>query len=102
MRLSAEIVERDTLRHTPAGVPVVEFRLKHRSDIVEAGHARSIEFEMRAIAVGEPSRWIAAAPLSAALTFEGFLAKRSLNSKTLVFHVTGLQLPDAESITKHR
>ncbi|HEU4622647.1 MAG TPA: primosomal replication protein N [Burkholderiaceae bacterium] len=98
LRLSAEIVERDASRYTPAGVPVVDFRLLHRSEIVEAGIQRSVEFEVRAVGIGDICQSIVAAPLAVGLTFTGFLAKRSANSKTLVFHVMGIETPDVERI----
>ena len=82
------------MRYTPAGVAVVDFRLSHASEVVEAGLVRSVEFEMKAIAIGEVGRWMMAAPLVTSLTFTGFLAQRSARSKTLVFHVTGVELPD--------
>ncbi len=88
-RLEAEIVERTLLRYTPAGIPVVEFTLDHRSEQVEAGTARTVEFEAPAIAIGEIARQVDAAPMSAQLGFTGFLARRSKQSRTLVFHVTG-------------
>lgn len=91
LRLSAEIVERDALRYTPAGVPILEFRLSHSSEAIEAGVTRRVEFEMPAIAIGDPSRLIVAAPLASPLVLVGFIARRSSQSKTLVFHVTGFE-----------
>ncbi|CAN5386346.1 primosomal replication protein N [soil metagenome] len=89
LKLEAEIVERNLLRYTPAGIPVVEFTLDHRSEQIEAGSARVVEFEAPAIAIGDVARQVEAAPMSAQLGFEGFLARRSKQSRTLVFHVTG-------------
>ncbi len=96
LRLTASIVEREALRYTPAGVPVVEFRLRHASQQIEAETPRQIEFEARAIAIGAVSRSIMAAPMEATLEFQGFLAMKSKQSKALVFHVTAITAPDLE------
>lgn len=94
LRLSARIVERDALRHTPAGVPVVEFTLDHASEPIEAGVQRAVAFEIRAIAIGDFTRTVLAAPMGAEFVFEGFLARRSIQAKTLVFHVTRIASHD--------
>ncbi len=96
LRLTASIVEREALRYTPAGIPVIEFRLLHTSEQVEAEIARQVEFEAHAIAIGTVSRSIAAAPMGVALEFQGFLAAKSKQSKALVFHVTAITAPDLE------
>ncbi len=96
LRLTASIVEREALRFTPAGVPVVEFKLRHASQQIEAETARQVEFEARAIAIGAVSKSLMAAPMEVALVFQGFLAARSKQSKALVFHVTAITAPDLE------
>lgn len=83
----ALICERDVLRYTPAGVPVVSAILMHRSQQVEAGVSRLVEFEIPAFAAGEISGRFSQAELGAAHQFTGFLAKKSRNSKSLVFHI---------------
>jgi len=83
----ATISERDTLRYTPAGIPVVNAILLHQSQQVEAGVARQVEFEMPAIAAGEISGRMARAELGASYQFTGFLARKNRNSKSLVFHI---------------
>lgn len=96
LRLTASIVERDALRYTPAGVPVIDFRLSHVSEQIEAGTARQVEFEAYAKAIGEASRRILSAPMGVEFEFGGFLAPRSKLSKALVFHVTGINASDLE------
>ena len=83
----ATIAERDVLRYTPAGVPVVSAILMHSSQQVEAGVERLVQFEISAFAAGEISGRFAAAELGAAHQFTGFLAKKNRNSKALVFHI---------------
>lgn len=75
------------LRYSPAGVPIVTAVLQHRSEQMEAGIARLTEFEIAALAAGEISGRFSQAPLGGVYEFTGFLAKKSRNSKSLVFHI---------------
>ncbi len=87
LQLIATIAERDVLRYTPAGVPIVGAILMHDSQQEEAGVARQVQFEVTALAAGEISGRFANAELGAAYRFEGFLARKNRNSKALVFHI---------------
>ncbi|MBB3118964.1 primosomal replication protein N [Massilia violacea] len=75
------------LRYTPAGLPIVNAVLQHRSQQMEAGIARLTEFEIAAVAAGEISSRFSQAALGGMYEFRGFLAKKSRNSKSLVFHI---------------
>ena len=79
------------LRHTPAGVPVVEFRLKHESERAEAGARRKVSAEIDAVAFEAQARLLAAGPLGRLLKAEGFLCARSRQSKKPVLHVTNIE-----------
>ncbi len=81
------ITEREVIRFTPAGLPIVNAVLQHNSQQVEAGVARMTEFEIAAVAAGEISGRFSQAQLGGAYEFTGFLAKKSRNSKSLVFHI---------------
>jgi primosomal replication protein N len=87
LQLVALISEREILRYTPAGVPIVAATLLHSSQQMEAGVDRKIDFEMPALAAGEISGRFSQAELGAAYQFTGFLAKKNRNSKSLVFHI---------------
>jgi primosomal replication protein N len=87
LQFVASISERDVLRYTPAGVPIVSATLTHSSQQVEAGVARLTEFEITALAAGEISGRFSRAELGAVHQFTGFLAKKNRNSKALVFHI---------------
>ena len=87
LQFVATISERDVLRYTPAGVPVVSAILMHSSQQVEAGVSRQVDFEITAFAAGEISGRFARAELGAAHQFTGFLARKNRNSKALVFHI---------------
>jgi primosomal replication protein N len=86
-QLVANIAEREILRYTPAGIPIVSAKLLHTSKQVEAGVERLVEFEMTAIAAGEISGRFNQAELGATYRFTGFLARKNRNSKSLVFHI---------------
>ena len=91
VRLDGTLVERAAMRHTPAGVPVVEAQLRHRSDVVEAGVPRTLEFLVSAIALGPVAGQLEREALGARLDLSGFLAPRSRRSGKLVLHLTGLR-----------
>ncbi|MFL9923763.1 primosomal replication protein N [Herbaspirillum lusitanum] len=81
------VAERDVVRYTPAGIPIVQARLQHQSEQVEAGIKRLVEFEMVAMAAGEISGRFSQTPLGGLFRFSGFLARKNRNSKSLVFHI---------------
>ena len=94
LQVVAQIIERDVLRYTPAGVPIVSAVLLHSSQQMEAGVARLVEFEIAAFAAGEISGRFSQAELGAAHQFTGFLAKKNRNSKSLVFHIIDFSAVD--------
>ncbi|HQC80778.1 MAG TPA: primosomal replication protein N [Accumulibacter sp.] len=79
------------MRFTPAGVPVVECLIGHRSEQLEAGSPRRVECEVQVIAVGPTAQWLQAASPGAVLRMTGFLAARSRNSKQPRLHVTTIK-----------
>lgn len=87
VRLSGYLVEKDALRRTPAGIPVIKAVFHHHSELVEAGSKRSVELYCPLNAVGEAATWIAAAPLGVVADIEGFLAARRQGSPSMVLHV---------------
>ena len=88
----ATIAEREILRYTPAGIPIVSAKLLHSSQQIEAGVERVIEFEISAIAAGEISGRFNLAELGKTFKFTGFLARKNRNSKSLVFHITDFEI----------
>ena len=87
--LAAELVERGATRYTPAGLPALDLSLKHESEVMEDKQPRKLQLLMRAVAIGEITRAIAALPLGQIATFAGFIAA-SRNGRGLVFHVTAV------------
>jgi len=87
LQLIAGIAERDVMRYTPAGIPIVAAKLLHSSQQLEAGVPRLVEFEIAALAAGEISGRFNRAELGGTYRFSGFLARKNRNSKSLVFHI---------------
>ncbi|MGH8705979.1 MAG: primosomal replication protein N [Burkholderiales bacterium] len=86
--IAGRLVELGALRHTPGGIPVVEFRLRHESERAEAGATRKVNAEIEAIAFQTEARMIGGAALGSMLRVEGFLCARSRRSKKPILHVT--------------
>ena len=86
--ICGRLIELDTLRHTPAGVPVLKFRLQHDSSQTEAGGARKVSCEIAAVAFEREAKLLAAAKLGSNVTVTGFLAAKSRTGRSLVLHAT--------------
>ena len=91
LQLVASIAERDVLRYTPAGIPIVSAKLLHSSEQVEAGVQRLVEMEIAALAAGEISGRLHQAELGGTFRFTGFLARKNRNSRSLVFHIADFE-----------
>jgi len=94
--VSGRLIELDTLRHTPAGVPVLKFRLQHESSQTEAGGARKVSCELAAVAFEREAKLLAAAKLGSKVTVTGFLAAKSRSSRALVLHAVEIQFEEGD------
>jgi primosomal replication protein N len=72
--LSARIAEAWPLRHTPAGLPAIDLRLEHESEVEEAGSPRQVRMELKAVAFGTGAEALAKQAVGAGFRFTGFLA----------------------------
>ncbi|MDS4015650.1 MAG: primosomal replication protein N [Candidatus Accumulibacter sp.] len=90
------LVERQALRFTPAGVPVVEGVLRHQSEQLEAGSPRRVDCEVRLIALAAVARSLQAVEPGAGLVLGGFLAARSRHGKQLQMHVTKIEFVEGK------
>lgn len=88
--ISGEVVQIETLRYTPAGIPLLSFVLRHLSEQVEAGMQRRVECEINAMLMGELAEKSQHIKVGAQLNVTGFIAKRSLKSTQLVLHINTL------------
>jgi primosomal replication protein N len=88
--LTACIVELDALRYTPAGLPALNMRLEHESDMQEAGQTRQVKAAMKAVAFGAMAERLVKQAIGSAWRFSGFLATPR-NGKHVVFHIQEFQ-----------
>ncbi|TAK85180.1 MAG: primosomal replication protein N [Betaproteobacteria bacterium] len=96
VELSGRLLELGALRYTPAGIPAVEFKLRHESEQGEAGSRRRVEAEIGGIAFEAQARLLAAAKLNTELRLHGFLGAKSKRSRKLVLHVTNVEFVEGE------
>ena len=96
MTVSGRLVELDALRHTPAGVPVVKFRLQHDSTQMEAGAERKVSCEIAAVAFEREATLLGTAKLGSAVKVTGFLAARSRTSRSVVLHATEIAFKEGD------
>jgi primosomal replication protein N len=88
--LAARLVERRAMRYTPAGLPALDFELKHESELSEDGQQRKVSVQIRSVAIGRVAHPLAAMELGSAGIFAGFLAS-ARNGRGLLFHVTDFE-----------
>ena len=96
VELSGRLLELGQLRHTPAGVAALEFKLVHESEQQEAGVTRKVEAEIAAIAFEAQARLVAGRPLGSPVKVEGFLSAKSKRAKRLMLHVTNIEFVEGE------
>jgi len=102
LEIQGRLVEMDALRHTPAGIAVLKFRLEHQSTQMEAGVERKVACEIDGVAFDREARLLAAATLGQELKLRGFVDSKSAKSRRLVLHATrieftGAPLPNRDS-----
>ncbi|MDD5247713.1 MAG: primosomal replication protein N [Rhodocyclaceae bacterium] len=91
IEISGTLLERGSLRYTPAGLPAIEFRLGHESEQSEAEKPRRVECEIACVALGAPALLLKDAAPGDGLELTGFLAARSVKSRSPVLHVTKIE-----------
>jgi len=96
LELSGRLLELGPLRHTPAGVAALEFKLVHESELEEAGVKRKVQAEIGAIAFEAQARLVAGRPLGSTVNVQGFLSAKSRRAKRLMLHVTNIEFVEGE------
>ena len=89
--LQGSLLELAALRYTPAGIPALNFRIAHASEQNEAGVGRKVECEMACVALGQMAQLLMGAKPGDVLRLTGFLAAKSLKSRTPVLHVNAIE-----------
>ncbi len=88
VELQGEVTEVEPLRHTPAGIPLLHFKLQHRSYQNEAGFSRQVECEVGAVAMGEVATALARLRAGQKVTVSGFLNRKNRMSRQIILHAT--------------
>ncbi len=86
LQLLAAVVQVQSLRYTPAGIPVVNLVLEHESTITELDTPRLVKLQLKAVAFGARAETLALQGLESVCQFHGFLAN-ARNGKGVVFHI---------------
>ena len=87
IELTATVEREDTLRYTPAGLPVLEMWLRHQSRQTSAKLERDVVCEIQAILLGEAAVKLAGTMAGNTVHCSGFLSQRSLRNPRLVLHI---------------
>ena len=80
------VVQVQSLRYTPAGIPAINLVLEHESQQVELDTPRLVKLQLRAVAFGAQAEILARQGLDSVCEFHGFLAN-ARNGKGVVFHI---------------
>jgi len=86
--LAGELTAIEPLRYTPAGVPLISFKLLHRSQQIEAGLKRQVECEMSGVAMAEAAKAMSGLKIGQAVRVTGFLNRKNRMSAQLILHAT--------------
>ena len=84
--LNAGIAEASALRYTPAGLPALDLRLEHESEVTEAGQVRQVKVAIKAVAFGSVAETLRQQAIGSSWRFTGFLATPR-NGKYAVLHI---------------
>jgi len=74
------------MRYTPAGLPALDMRLEHGSDVQEAGQTRQAKANLKAVALGSVAERLVQLPMGQEFKFTGFISSPR-NSKQIIFHI---------------
>ena len=76
LTLTATLQHKEPLRYSPAGVPILQMRIAHESEQIEAGHPRRVTCEIPAVAVGDVAARLATESIETEWRFSGFIANK--------------------------
>jgi primosomal replication protein N len=82
--ISGALIQVDPVRYSPAGVPIAEAVILHRSSQTVAAQARQVECELTVQASGPLAGQLAQLSSGTQVKLEGALNRRSVNSRQLI------------------
>jgi len=86
LTLTAGVAEIEALRYTPSGVPALNCRLEHASEVTEAGQMRQVKALVKSVSFGSVAERLTQLDIGSQWKFKGFLATPR-GTKQLVFHI---------------
>ena len=91
LSISGEIIHLEPPRFTPAGIPIVEAVLLHRSTQTVGTSERRVECEITVQASAELAQRLGAIKVGTHVTLHGVLHHRSVNSRQLMLILSELE-----------
>ena len=91
LHLRGVLVQLDPLRYSPAGVPIAEAVIQHRSTQNVAGQARQVECELTVQASGALAAQLSSLAPGSAVELEGVINRRSVSSRQLILLVNRIE-----------
>lgn len=91
LQISGALIQVDPIRYSPAGVPIAEAVIEHRSNLHIAGQARQMACELTVQASGSLATQLAQLPSGIEVKLEGALNRRSVNSRQLILIVNRIE-----------
>ena len=82
--ISGALIQVEPLRYSPAGVPIAEAVILHRSSQTVATQPRQVECELAVQASGSLATQLAQLSSGTQVKMEGALNRRSVNSRQLI------------------
>ncbi len=82
--ISGALIQVEPVRYSPAGVPIAEAVILHRSSQAVAEQARQVECELTVQASGSLASRLAQLAPGTQVKLEGALNRRSVNSRQLI------------------
>ena len=74
------------MRYTPAGLPALNLKLEHESELMQEGVKRTVKVAITAMAFGTLAERLSKQAIGSVWKFSGFLAN-ARQGKSVVFHI---------------
>jgi len=87
-QVTATLIERQSLRYTPAGVPALDLQVEHLSTDLN-GHDATVHLSV--VAFGLVAQALLSTPLGSQLKLDGFL-RHSIKSKKLILQIEAFEI----------
>lgn len=85
-QIDGEIILKNKIRYTPSGLIVQSFMIRHKSNQQEANLKKVVGIELEAVFINKEEK--KEIQIGNNCLFIGFLEKKSLKSRQVIFHVT--------------